>query len=151
MYNSLHTCFQENATGKLPTCSSPYIHCWTLYIQDSGFLYDSIVHAYYMGSSDVYVLRKLLCIARMVTWTENIQKHLWTIHVNVYTLYDSVYHVYVQRTYCVYTQTDMYMRLLLWVHTCPDHVYTMYRHGMYNFTFLWTCISRNKKNAMCQE
>ena len=29
-------------------------HCIYRYIQDIGFLYDSIVHAYYMGSSDVY-------------------------------------------------------------------------------------------------
>ncbi len=83
--------------------------------------------------------------------TANIKKHLWTKHVNSYTLYDSVYHVYIQYTYYVYTQTDMYMRRLLWVHTCPDHVYTMYRHGMYNFTFLWTCISRNKNNAKYQD
>jgi hypothetical protein len=31
------------------------------------------------------------------------------------------------------------------VHTCLDHVYTMYIHGMYNFTLPWTRNTKRKK------
>ncbi len=72
----------------------------TLSVQNSIFLYDSIVHPYHKGCSDKY---GVVCLK------------------------------------------DASRQMLFRVYACSDHVYTQYIHGMYNFTFLWTCISRNKK------
>ncbi len=53
-----------------------------------------------------------------------------------------VFHSYNIETVFIhkYTGICMYVR----VHTCLDHVYTMYIHGMYNFTLPSTKIQKEK-------
>ena len=76
-------------------------------------------------------------------WTLPVHNGLILYHRIVHTYHMSssynVKTVYIHKHICI--SSYMYVH----VHTCSDHVYTMYIHGMYNFMFLWACISRNTK------
>ncbi len=144
-----------NATGKLPTCCSWYVDSWTLSVQDIGFLYNSIVHTYYMGCSDKYCT---MYTQWSMMVTENFKKHPWILHVHEYTRYNSVYHVYIRCT--VYTKINAYIQAhtmyrqsiytnrplisFMFMYTLVQTVYMLHKHGKYNLTFSWTCISWNK-------
>ncbi len=80
-------------------------------------------------------------------------RHVYQTYSQVYAIYVSCtntsiqYWMYIFRSYNVQT---MYIHefagicIYVGVHTCLDHVYTMYIHCMYYFTLPWTRNTRRK-------
>ncbi len=56
-----------------------------------------------------------------------------------------VFHSYNVQTVYIHEYTAIFIYVC--AHTCLDHVYIVYIHGMYNFTLPWT---RNTKNKLLQ-
>jgi hypothetical protein len=166
MYKLCWTAFCENATGKLPPWASHFLGGMSvsenLSVQNDQFLYDSKVHPYHKGCTDVdaVVYLKAVLISRNdipSSWYEP----RWTMHRQVYNVYSqpepgtcNVYSMYRQvytllKTLFQYIQcSNMYvhkhtcnmscMHMHIRVHTCSDNAYNTYMSAMYNITFLWT-------------
>jgi hypothetical protein len=85
-----------------PAVALTYIaeHCIYRHIQDIGFLYDSIVHAYYMGSSDVYVL--------------SIHNSVWWKHQTLRSIHEQCMYMYI---HCM----TVYILCICMVHTISVH------------------------------
>jgi hypothetical protein len=56
-----------------------------------------------------------------------------------------VFHSYNVQTVYIHEYTGIFIHVR--VHTCLDHVYTMYIHGMYNFTLPCTRNTKGKNIA----
>ncbi len=106
------------------------VSVWTVYAQNDWFLYYSIVHPYYKGSTDetaVVYLKALLksCNDIACSWYEP----RWTMHRQVYQMYCHVYAMYIP---C----TDTYIHN--WIHLFSiSHVQT------------WICKNKHTCSCMC--
>ena len=82
-----------------------YIPLFTMSVQNSVFLYDSIVHPYYKGCSGVYEVSNSIGI---IIYYIVPMCNAYTCTYTVDTQYDSVYAMYDDSVYAMYVHT-MYM------------------------------------------
>ncbi len=62
-------------------------------------------------------------------------------------IYNNECKYFIHTMFRPYIYTNIKVFVYVCVHTCLDHVYTMYIHGMYNFNLPWTRNTKRKSIA----